>query len=294
MTLRSQQTIARPADVSGIGFLTGADVRLRFLPAEPYEGITFVRSDRPEVVLPAAIEYTVPRARRTALEHRGVNVEMIEHVMAALAGLQIDNCRVELNAPEPPGCDGSSLAFAEALLDAGRVSQGVPRPLLNIQHDVATGPFEPGVPRVSAHATGRAGWVIGYDLDYGADSPIPAQRLQVTVTPESFVRELAFARTFILETEVNSLRAQGYGKRLTAKDLLIYGPQGPIDNELRTPDECVRHKILDCLGDLALIGCDLAGRLEAYRSGHRLNGEAVRHLQQAHAQHFFPDIRRAA
>jgi UDP-3-O-acyl N-acetylglucosamine deacetylase len=294
MAQRTQRTIERPVEVSGVGFLSGADIRLRFLPAPADRGITFVRTDRPEaVVVPARVEFTAPRARRTALEYRGVTIEMVEHVMAALAGLQIDNCQVELNAPEPPGCDGSSQAFADALLEAGSVDLGVPRELLVIQRDVSADSHE-GAKAVSAFRTAKPGLVIGYDLDYGPDSPIPAQSFELEITPESFLKELAFARTFILESEANELRAQGYGKRTTARDLLIYGPQGVIDNELRAADECVRHKVLDCLGDLALIGCDVSGRLEAFRSGHRLNGEIVRRLQLAHQEHFFQAVRHAA
>ena len=104
--------------MTGIGFLTGADIALRFLPAAAGHGIAFQRTDRlfgPPI--PALVSYTIPRARRTAIARCGVVVEMIEHVMAALAGLQIDNCLVELNGPEPPGCDGSSLLFAERLVD---------------------------------------------------------------------------------------------------------------------------------------------------------------------------------
>src|SRR5579872_6776061 len=137
MKQRSQRSIERPAVVSGIGFLSGADVTLRFLPASPGHGIAFLRTDKfcaPPI--PALISYTVPRARRTAIARCGVAVEMIEHVMAALAGLQIDNCLVELNGSEPPGCDGSSRLFAERLLDAGIVDQGVARERLELQHSV--------------------------------------------------------------------------------------------------------------------------------------------------------------
>src|SRR5262249_28091343 len=113
---RSQRTIARAVETSGIGFLTGADVRISFGPAPADHGITFLRTDCANAVpIPALVEFTVPRQRRTAIEFGGIAVEMIEHVMAALAGLRIDNCLVSLNAPEPPGCDGSSLQFAERL-----------------------------------------------------------------------------------------------------------------------------------------------------------------------------------
>ncbi len=288
MQQRSQRTIERTATVSGIGFLTGADITLQFLPAPPGHGIAFQRVDRlfaPPI--PALVSYTVPRARRTAIARCGVAVEMIEHVMAALAGLQIDNCLVELAGPEPPGCDGSSLLFAQRLLDAGIVEQGVPRERLELRHDVCVpGESAPQSVRGGPASDGRLH--ISYTLDYGPDSPIGQQHCSVVVSPEAFLSEIAFSRTFLLEHEAQALRAQGYGKRTTPRDLLIFGPDGPIDNTLRAPDECARHKILDCIGDLALAGCDLAGCVEARRSGHQLNAEFVRRAKLAHAETVWP------
>jgi UDP-3-O-acyl N-acetylglucosamine deacetylase len=288
MKQRSQRTIARRAEVAGIGFLTGADIVLRFLPAPPGHGIVFQRTDRlfaPPI--PALVSYTVPRARRTAIARCGVAVEMIEHVVAALAGLEIDNCLVELNGPEPPGCDGSSLLFAQSLVDAGTVDQGVTRERLELrQHVVVQG--ESAGQSMRGGPADDGALHIGYSLDYGADSPIGQQEFSVVVTPETFLTQIAFARTFLLEHEAQALRAQGYGKRTTARDLVIFGPQGVIDNTLRAPDECARHKILDCIGDLALAGCDLAGVIEARRSGHQLNAEFVRRLKLAHAETIWP------
>ena len=135
--LRPQRTIRRPAEATGIGFLTGADVTIRFLPAAADDGIAFQRVDLADSEpVPALIEYTVPRKRRTSIKHRGVTVEMTEHVLAALAGLQIDNCLVQLNAPEPPGCDGSSIAFVDALLEAEIVDQNALRQQFVIENTV--------------------------------------------------------------------------------------------------------------------------------------------------------------
>jgi len=277
-TMRQQQTIRSAVGTGGIGFLTGADVSIRFLPAPPNHGIVFQRTDRPgSEPIPARIEFTVPRQRRTAIEHRGVAVEMIEHVMAALAGLQIDNCLVELDAPEPPGGDGSSLPFVSALLETDIVEQNAPRPLLIINHRCRIGDDRADA-QITAEPLRGSTLAISYYLDYGLRSPIPPQNLTVEVSRESFTRELAFARTFILESDVAALRAQGYGLRTTARDLLVYGPDGVIDNRLRAEDECVRHKILDCVGDFALLGCDIHGHFRACRSGHRLNREIVRRL----------------
>jgi UDP-3-O-[3-hydroxymyristoyl] N-acetylglucosamine deacetylase len=282
MPLRNQRTIRRAVETRGVGFLTGADVTIRFLPAAEEHGIAFQRVDCPgSAPIPARLEYTVPRERRTAISSQGVTVEMTEHVMAALAGLHIDNCLVQIDAPEPPGGDGSALLFVDALDRAGAVEQSALRPVVTVTHCLkATTPD--GNSDVSVRPMARPGLAIGYHLDYGARSPVPAQELVVNITPESFLKELAFARTFILEAEVEALRAQGYGKRTTARDLLVFGKDGPIDNELRAADECVRHKILDCLGDFALLGCDVHGYFDACRSGHRLNREIIRRVQLSH------------
>jgi UDP-3-O-acyl N-acetylglucosamine deacetylase len=293
MQHRTQRTIAREVEVSGIGFLTGADVRLRFRPAPAGHGITFLRTDCLDAVpVPALVEFTVPRERRTAIEYRGVAIEMIEHVMAALAGLRVDNCAVELDAPEPPGCDGSSLQFAEALCDAGFVDLGEARRRLVIRHDVSISSENRGQ---SIRATrDPCSLTLGYSLNYGPSSPIAAQQVCFEITPEVFLSELAFSRTFILEDEVASLRALGYGRRTTPRDLLIFGAEGVIDNALRADDECARHKTLDCLGDFALIGCDLVGAIHASRSGHRLNAELVRRIKLAHADEFLPSMAKNA
>ena len=202
---------------------------------------------------------------------------MTEHVLAALAGLQIDNCLIELNSPDTPGGDGSALQFAEALLEAGIVEQNeLRRQFLIDSHPRIES--RDGRSDIQARPLGRAALAITYKLDYGPRSPIPAQDLTVEITPETFLDELAFARTFLLESEVAALRAQGYGRRTTERDLLLFGESGVVGNALRAPDECVRHKILDCLGDFALLGADLKGHVIAYRTGHHLNRELIRNL----------------
>lgn len=284
MPPRFQQTLARPATVTGIGFLTGADITVRFFPAPADHGVTFARTDVIEyVAIPALVEFTAPRSRRTALEHRGVSIELIEHVMAALAGLQIDNCRVELNGPELPGCDGSSRPFADALLNAGLLPLNVPRAICPITMPVALDSTD-GEMTMLAQPTFQSGLKISYELDYGPESPIPAQALTIEVTPETFLKEIVFARTFVLEAEARAFQAQGMGQRLSFQDLLVYGPQGVIENELRVPDECARHKILDCIGDLALLGCDLSAHVICRRTGHRQNADLVRAVKQQRCQ----------
>jgi UDP-3-O-acyl N-acetylglucosamine deacetylase len=284
LTPRLQRTLAKPAECRGIGFLTGADVQVTFLPAPENSGIVFQRVDLPErPTIPATLEYVQPRARRTAIASEGAVVELIEHAMASLAGLQIDNCVVQLNAPELPGGDGSSLLFVHAILEAGIVEQLATKPLLVVSRECQA-VDSTGSSQILAGPVPRHLLAITFELDYGPRSPIRPQGLTVEFSPELFVTGLAFARTFILEEDVTALRSAGYGTRVTEQDLLIFGPDGVIGNELRARDECVRHKILDCIGDFALLGCDLHGHFRAYRSGHSLNHAICRAVREAHEE----------
>ncbi|MBA4031396.1 MAG: UDP-3-O-[3-hydroxymyristoyl] N-acetylglucosamine deacetylase [Planctomyces sp.] len=279
---RRQRTLERAVEMSGIGFFTNADVTISFHPQAEGMGISFQRIDlKSTAPVPARIEHVVKKERRTAISNGEATIELIEHVMAALAGLQIDNCLVRLNAPEPPGCDGSSLDFVQCLLDGGIVEQNAYRDLVVVTQSqaISTGNDEVAL---SASPISRHGLVITYDLDYGPRSPVKPQSFSLEVTPETFITLVAFARTFVLEDEVKFLRSQGYGQRLTEKDLLIFGPEGPIGNALRARDECVRHKILDCIGDFALIGCDLHGHFRAFRTGHHHNHQIIERIQRTH------------
>lgn len=273
---REQRTISQPAWVEGFGYWSGRDVRVEFRPAAPGAGIVFVRHDlEPRVRIRAVIANRVETPRRTTLRAAGASVEMVEHIMAALGGLGIDNCEVWASAPEMPGCDGSSLPFVDALVAAGTVSQAAPRPVLVVREVTRLGNAESWI---EARPSQWSGLSLKFHLDYGSGNPIGRQTLTLPVTPEVFCRELAPSRTFMLKSEADWLLAQGLGSRATWKDLLVFDADGPIDNRLRYRDECVRHKALDLVGDLALAGCDLAGHIVAFRSGHRLNAELVRVL----------------
>lgn len=277
-TYRYQRTIARPAALTGVGFLTGAAVELCFHPAPPSTGVVFVRSDlKPPVQIPARIEQVTGTQRRTTLGTPPAQVALVEHVLAALAGLRIDNCYVELNAPEPPGLDGSALRFVEALRQAGAVLQPARRAVCHVDAPVIVS--QNGA-TLALHPGAEDELKVSYALDYGLHSPIARQLCTQRVTPQNFLNEVASSRTFILESEAEELRRQGLGARTTAADLLVFGRRGPIDNRLRFADEPARHKILDIIGDLSLLGRDLYGHLVAYRSGHPLNIELVRKLKE--------------
>jgi UDP-3-O-[3-hydroxymyristoyl] N-acetylglucosamine deacetylase/UDP-3-O-[3-hydroxymyristoyl] N-acetylglucosamine deacetylase/3-hydroxyacyl-[acyl-carrier-protein] dehydratase len=204
-------------------------------------------------------------------------VAVVEHVLAALAALRVDNCLVRLNAPEPPGCDGSAQPFVDLIDKAGVVRQDAWRPVLTVQECLTvTDTDDVGV---AATPPQRDEYLVGYILNYGP-GPITPQAAQIAVTPDLFRREIANSRTFVLEQEVQALRAAGIGRRATTQHLLVCGAQGPIENQLRNSTECARHKLLDCIGDFSLIGCDLRGRFVAQRSGHRHNHELIRELRR--------------
>jgi UDP-3-O-acyl N-acetylglucosamine deacetylase len=275
---RRQRTLRRAVELAGIGFLTGAQIRVRFQPAPPSSGVVFVRTDLcPAVCLPAEINHVSGTARRTTLGEPPATVGLVEHALAALAGLRIDNCRVELDGPELPGLDGSALGFVEALHEAGAQMQFAWRPILTVDQPVVVAGRDA---TLTLHPSKEEGLRISYFLDYGPFSPLGRQTHSEYITPETFSAELANCRTFLLEAEAVELRRQGVGRRTTTQDLLIFGPKGPIDNRLRFANEPARHKVLDLVGDLSLLGADLQGHVVAYRSGHPLNVELVRVLSR--------------
>lgn len=273
--LRRQRTLARAVTVEGVGYWSGEAIQVEFRPAGPNTGIAFVlqRPGRSPQILPASLDTRVDAARRTVLQVGTARVEMIEHVMAALAGLEIDNCEVWVDAEEMPGCDGSALPFVESLDWAGVIEySSMTRPL------VVTETIRCGTPQqwIEAHPTRSGLMSVEYYLDYGPGNAIGRQSFAAEVSPEEFRYELAPARTFVLQEEADAMIAQGKGTHVTTNDLLIFGPTGPLDNQLRFPDECVRHKVLDVIGDLALAGRPLIGHVIAYRSGHQLNAALVK------------------
>ncbi len=251
---------------------------IEFRPARENTGIVFVRSDlagSPHI--PAIIQNRVPGPRRTTLVHNGCAVEMVEHVMAALAGLQIDNCEVHVNRAEMPGMDGSSICFVEALLAAGNKLQRSIKETFTVREPTRVADGEawieasPGLPGATTFC---------YKLDYPHAPMIGAQTFIATLDRETFIREIAPARTFLLQSEAEQLQRQGLGSRVSHQDVLVFDESGPIGNALRFSDECARHKMLDMIGDFALSGRDLVGEFVASKSGHRMNSQMIFALMQ--------------
>jgi UDP-3-O-acyl N-acetylglucosamine deacetylase len=269
LSYRYQRTLARSATVRGVGFLTGNAVRLHFRPAPPATGLVFIRTDlRPAVRIPAQLDQVTGTQRRTTIGRAPAQGTMVEHVLAALAGLRIDHCYIAIDSVEPPGLDGSARGYVDALLEAGALLQPARRGIWGVSSAVVVAA---NGATLALHPLAEDELRISYLLDYGAHTPIGRHAHTFRLTPETFANEIADCRTFLLEAEALEIRRQGFGLKTTAADLIVVGPHGPIGNRLRYANESARHKILDIVGDLALLGHDLWGHVVAYRSGHPLN-----------------------
>lgn len=274
--VRMQRTIRQPVTVQGTGYWSGKQVNAEFRPSPVDSGITFIRDDLgPAARVPARAEYRIDVPRRTNLNCQGVQVDMVEHIMATLAGLRIDNCQVGVDQVEMPGCDGSAQVFVDALDSVGATDQAHEVHRLEVLEPVRLTQGETWIEARPSH-TGE--FSVQFELDYPRDSAIGRQSAYANVTPEEFRREIAPCRTFVLQREAEDMVERGLGTQVTPRDLLVFDDHGPVDNELRFANECARHKLLDVVGDMALTGCEIVGQIVAYRSGHRLHAALATEL----------------
>jgi UDP-3-O-[3-hydroxymyristoyl] N-acetylglucosamine deacetylase/3-hydroxyacyl-[acyl-carrier-protein] dehydratase len=274
--VRNQRTVQGTAELKGVGLHTGSATTLRISPAPADAGVVFVRRDLPGAPrIPATPDHVVDRGRRTALAEGAAEVHTVEHLLSACHGLGVDNLVVEMDAVEVPGMDGSALPFVEALRRARIVEiPGAPRRDLVLR--AAEGVAETGSDATLTAVPFEHGLAVSYTLDYGPKAPFGPQHVSVQITEDAYVREIAPARTFVLEAEADALRRMGLGKGATHENTLVVGPDGPVNNRLRFPDEYARHKMLDMVGDLFLAGADLKARLVGVRSGHAGNALLAR------------------
>ncbi len=274
---RFQQTLNRPCQVSGRGYWSGQPITLTFLPAKPYSGVRFVRTDMKDCPsIQALVEQRVDMPLRTRLSDGSAVVDMVEHVLAALLAMKIDNVEIHCTNCEMPGLDGSSHAYALALSAAGIRVQSVPRTTLTISDPIRIGNDQQWIMALPSEDSELT---VEYRLDYGPNSPIGQSTYSSRIDELIFLNELACARTFITFAEAEQLQQRGLARHVTPRDLLVFNQDGPVDNSLRFVDECARHKALDLLGDLALAGMDIAGKIVASRSGHQLNGSLAQALR---------------
>ena len=233
-------------------------------PASSGSGVVFRRTDLAGTpTIPARVDLAVLTDRRTQLGADPVSVHTVEHVLAAVAGLELDDLLVELDGPEPPIADGSARPFVDLLHDAGIAEQPGVVQYLELSEPVR---FVDGDSRYEAHPAAKLEMDVSIDF---AHPLVGRQSGRFVVTPELFVRELAGARTFGFVGEVDALRERGLIRGGSTQSAIVLGDEGVIDNTLRWPDEFVRHKVLDCVGDLALAGRRVRARVVADRPSHR-------------------------
>ncbi|MCB9899612.1 MAG: UDP-3-O-[3-hydroxymyristoyl] N-acetylglucosamine deacetylase [Planctomycetes bacterium] len=275
---RSQRTIKTPFEIEGVGLHEGRPVRVSVRPAKPDTGVLFVRSDLPDAdPVPAVLDSLAEADRRTLLRVGEAEVHTVEHLLASLVGCRIDNLEVELDAAEMPALDGSAQPWCEALKKAGAVDQKAPRKVFTVER-----PFFVQDGSASIHAVpARGGTRVSYTLDYRSRG-MPAQLVEYDLDATDVPAEIAPARTFVFSDEAEALQREGLGAGArSGENTLVFDGSKLLEGELRFPDEPARHKVLDLLGDLFLLGADVEGSIAAVRSGHRTHHELVRVLKQA-------------
>jgi len=273
--MQLQTTISNGVSCAGIGLHTGNKTTICFKPADENTGIKFIRKDLPGTpVVKADISGVVDTARGTSLGKSDIKVHTVEHVLAAAAGLGIDNMLVELSSNEPPVVDGSALPFIEALERAKLVQQKAPKKFFEVKEPVWVS--ENGSSLVALPSKDfRISFTIGYNHPV-----LNSQFASVIITPESFKGEIASARTFCFLEEVEMLQKEGLIKGGNLENAVVIGDEALLNDKLRFENEFVMHKILDLIGDLYLLGQPLKAHVIAIKSGHSLNIELVKRLKK--------------
>ncbi len=280
-----RRTVATPYSRRGVTLFTGTRSSITIHPARSGEGIVFRRVDlEGEPVVPARIEYLtnapvhpafelIP-ARYTHVRAGEASVAVTEHVLGALAGSGVTDAVIDIDGPEVPILDGSAREFLSP--EAPVSIEGSAQPI-TLEEELVV---QSGNARIVAMPREHAGMTIAYNLDFGPEGDIEPQSVGWSGDLDEFAREIAPARTFCLHHEAERMHAAGLFTHLTNADMLVIGPEGPIDNALRFPDEPARHKLLDLVGDLALAGSPIQANIIAFRSGHALNHELARRLAE--------------
>ena len=263
-----QRTVQNEIILSGRGLQTGKDVKVVCIPGEENAGIVFIRKDA-RASVPIRIREMGPGGdgpeRRSTIGPKGAQVQTVEHFLAALWGLEIDNLTVEVTGPEMPALDGSAAGFIDVIKRAGIQEQSSAREFIRIKE-----PLEIAEGGSSLAVTPGEGLSVSYNIDYDCAS-IGKEEFNIELDSDSFQKEIAPARTFCLKKEVWVLLKLGLGGGATIDNTLVMDEKGPVGNTLRFPNEPVRHKILDLVGDLYLAGFPIKGKVSAKRSGHKLN-----------------------
>ncbi len=257
-----QRTIRKEGSISGVGLHSGEPSTVYFKPAPVGFGIQFFKNGR-------SVKGAAESIRCTAMGSGLERILTVEHVLAALHGLNIANIRIEVHGPEIPGLDGSALGFVRLFKKLGLRTQAASSEVYEVKEPLFCSGLEKAISILPAPE-----FSIAYVLDYKVPY-LENQTVDFHITPEVFEKEIAPARTFCTLEEAKLLKKQGYGKGANAKNTLVISKKGVVNNRLRFGNECARHKVLDILGDLALLGFFVRGRVVAIRSGHAMNRELV-------------------
>lgn len=260
-----QTTLKKPVRVSGIGLHTGCKVSLELAPAPPDTGVIFRRVDLQNFEIEALRKRVSRVVLATTLMKRGVMLSTVEHLLSAVYGLGIDNLYVDIDSLEVPILDGSALPFVEMIKEAGTQGLSAERTFLKIEREFCLREGEKYIAVQPASC-----WRVSYEIDFSHPA-IGRQMLDLEITPESYAREISFARTFGFYAEVEELLKKGLIRGGSLDNAVVLSQDGIMNGGLRAPDEFVRHKVLDLIGDVSLCGYPLIGHITAYKAGHALH-----------------------
>lgn len=267
--MRFETTIQRPVEAAGVGLHSGVPVRIRILPAPVSTGIVFVRTDLDNFQIPASWRHVARVSYATSLMRQGVLISTTEHLLSVFYSMGIDNVYVEIDNLEVPILDGSGEPFVRLLAEAGIRHYRRKRRYLRIRRPISVEDKGKRISILPAES-----FRLTCDTDY--PNPIGRQSLEMEVTPENYARGIAFARTFGWETDLEQMRNMGLIRGASLENAVCFTPEGVLNPEgLRAPDECCRHKALDLIGDLALLGRPLLGHVIAERAGHAMHTALV-------------------
>ena len=267
--MRFETTLQRCVEATGVGLHSGVPVRIRILPAPVSTGIVFLRTDLDNFPIPASWRHVARVSYATSLMRQGVLISTTEHLLSVFYSMGIDNALVEIDNLEVPILDGSGLPFVRLIELAGIRQYRRKRRYLRIRRPISV---EDKGKRISILPD--ESFRLTCDTDY--PFPVGRQSLEITVTPERYATEIAFARTFGWESDLDQMRNMGLIRGASLENALCFTAQGVMNpGGLRAPDECCRHKALDLIGDLALLGRPLLGHVIAERAGHAMHAALV-------------------
>ena len=271
-----QRTLRNPIKATGIGLHTGKNINMELHPAAPSSGISFIRTDVcKETIIPAIAENVGDTSLSTALIKDNIKISTIEHLLSAIAGLGVDNCIIKVDGPEVPIMDGSSSPFVFLIQSAGLEDQNVLKKFIKVKKEIT-------VTRDDAYASIKPfnGFKVSFkvDFDHPVHKKLPSESI-IDFSSTSFVKEVCRAITFGSANEAELLKSRNLALGASVSNAIVFGDEEIINEEgLRFNDEIVKHKMLDAIGDLYLLGGNLIGEFSGYKSGHALNNQLLRKI----------------